>query len=181
MLSRIRTRLRAMVGDEGTDTFQQVESYFTSSTFGLIKNASAVTSVTVNGTATTNYTFSDDDNTVAISDTLTIGDVIIINYTYYQYTDAEMNKYIRLALSDLSTYADLHFEIEGTQIYPKMDNRTQTLIARLALIRINPDYAEYRTPNLTVKYPKSKDVDEKVEKLIAAHFANSEFFGYVEL
>ena len=181
MLARSRTILRAMIGDDGTGSFIQAEMYERTSTFGLSKNASTVTSVTVNGTATTGYTFSDSTNTVAISDTLVIGDAILITYTYYKYTDSELDRYLRLALSDLSSFADTHYEIEGTQIYPKMNNRMQTLVARIALLRMNPDYAEYRTPNLTIKYPKADEVDVKIQKLIATHFDGSDFFGTVEL
>lgn len=181
MLTRIRTKLRAMLGDEGVDTFQQIESYLRSSTFGLTKAASSVNSVQINGTETESYSFNLSSNTVSISSSLTVGDLVLIDYPYYQYTDSELNRYIRLALSDLSTFGGTHYEIEGSEIYPKMDNRMQTLVARIALIRINPDYAEYRTPNLTIKYPKSEDTDKKIEKLIAAHFGDSDFFGYVEL
>ena len=110
-----------------------------------------------------------------------MNDVIEIRYVYQNYSDSELNRFIKLALSDISSYSGEHYEVESTNIYPKMDIRTQSLVAKIAMIRINPDYSVYNTPNLTLRYPKTDDAEAKIQKIITYHFSGSEYNGVIEL
>jgi len=63
-------------------------------------------------------------------------------------------------------YQQSDFEIENGDIFPAPDNRSMDLIAIVSSILIKPDYSEYRLPNVTVRYPKTMDKEEKIEKLV---------------
>ena len=94
--------------------------------------------------------------------------IVKVKYTYYQYSDEELKEYIRASLVYISVYGNCpdDYELEGDEIFPTPENKTTDLIALISAIQINPNYSEYRLPNITVRYPKTMEIDEKIQKLI---------------
>lgn len=169
MITKLTTKLRAFIADEGDDKSEQGFEYTTSYTFTLALEASAITQVLINGTATTNYTFSSTYNTVTITENMTVGDIITVKYTYSNFSDAELKRYLKLAVSDLSCHSSSgkNFEVEANDnIYPIPSLPEQNLICKIAYLRIKPDYQKYSMPNMSVTNNKTKDIDGKIKELI---------------
>ena len=165
MLTTIRNKIRNLIQDNGltmVDTF----TYRTSSIFSLTETFSTISSISINGSATTSYTSDSDDNTVTITATLTENDVIIINYIYYKYTNTELNAYIKAALDFMSFNNYFYFEVLDTDIYPIPTLKEKSLIAAIVYILIEPEYSEYRTPSVTIRYPRKMTKEEKIEQLL---------------
>ena len=169
-LETLRTKIRALVMDlskSGVETF----TYTTSSIFTLAEsNISTITKVLKNGVelGTGDYSYDSTTNKIEITASLINNDIIEVDYTYYKYSDTELTEYIRASLVWLSIFdaSERDFEIESNDIYPTPDNQTLDLTAIIASILIQPNWSEYRLPNLTVRYPRSLSKEEKIEKLI---------------
>jgi len=169
MLDTLREKIRALVADFSTSDFE-VFSYTTSSTFTIAQENITITKVLKNavelGSGT--YTFDEDTNKITITESLTSGNTVEVDYTFYKYSDSELNEYIRAALVWLSvfSYCSTDYELESNYIYPTPDNKTLDLISIIASIIIKPNYSEYNLPNLKVKYPENISKDEKIRRII---------------
>jgi len=165
MLSAIRSKIRNLIKDNvatTTDSF----TYVATAIFTLTETAAAVSLVTINDVASVAYTFSSTTNKVTMTGSLTAGDVIVVTYTYYNYTDTELNGYIGAALDFMATFGYGYFEINSTAIYPIPTLKEKSLIASICYMLIEPDYSEYRLPNVTIKYPRALSKEAKIEQLI---------------
>jgi len=182
MIEQLITKLRAWIDDEGDSTSQGFK-YTVSLTFTLALSATAITQVLINGTATSNYTFDSANNTVTITQNMTANDIITVKYTYTNYSDSELTRKLKLAVGDLSLHneAGKNFEVESTKIYPVPSLKEQNLICKIAFIRIEPNYQEYVTPNLKIKYAKTMDMDEKISALINGFYSGAEFGETMEI
>ena len=113
--------VRNLIEDYG-DSSSDVFTYSTSSIFTLSEsNATAVTSVTINSVSTENYSYSSATQKVTISDSMSTGDTIEIFFLYYnQYSDTEIQHYLKSAIIHLSTrnYADYQLLCTGLNSYP---------------------------------------------------------------
>jgi len=171
LISELRTKTRALVTDfskTGVETFVYSSG---DSAFTLQESyPETITSVTKNGVAlgSGEYSFDTDTNELTITDALSAGDIIICSYTYYKYSNNEIDEYIRGALAWISVYSscDSDFELEDEDIFPTPASKEEDLIAIISSILIKPNYSEYRLPNLTVKYPRTTSKDEKIKRLI---------------
>jgi len=169
-LETLRTNIRALITDlskSGVETF----TYITSSIFDIAEsNIITISKVLKNGSelGTGEYSFDSTTNKVTIIVSLTSNDIIEIDYTYYKYSDTELTEYIRASLVWMSIFdtSCKDYEIETDDIYPTPDNQTLDLTAIIASILIQPNWNEYRLPNLTVRYPRTLSKEEKIEKLI---------------
>ncbi len=173
-ISTLRTKTRALINDiikSDKETF----TYSNSAIFILAEeNIENITQVTKNGVAlgTGEYSFDSTTNELTIApDTgneLSNGDVIIVTYTFYKYSNTELDEWIRASLVWMSVKdaTEKDFEIEDGEIFPTPDNRTLDMIVLIASILILPNWTEYRLPNLIVRYPRRFSKEEKIEKLI---------------
>jgi len=179
MVASIRTKIRALVEDElksGFETFL----YTTANTFTVAQENITVVTVLKNGIefSEAEYSFDEVTNKITITpesaNALISGDIIEVDFTYYQYSNTELNNYIRAALVWISVYAyddkDYELDEESGQedvIDPTPDNRTTDLIALIVSIIIKPDYTQYRLPNVTVVYNGKIPKEIRIEKLIS--------------
>lgn len=187
MLSKLRTLLRASLQDV-SKTFTET---FTASgrTFSLTEsNASSISSVSVSGTviASNKYSYNSIAQTVTIDDdSVDDGDAVIISGVYTKYSSTELTNYIRTALlyMDINNYG-INFSIDSgdTELYPIPQSKEQSLIVIIATILVQPDWQEYRTATVTIRYPRTMTKDEKIAKIIAK-FAMSKvgWTGLLEL
>ena len=169
-LSLIREKIRALCSDfssSETETF----TYSSSAIFTLSEdNINSVTSVEQNGVelGSGDYSFDSDTNKITISASLTSGDIIEVIYAYNKYSNSELNEYMKASLVWLSVYDDSakDFEIETNDIYPTPSGQEEDIIALISSILINPEYSEYVLPNVRIKYPRTMDKEQRIEKLI---------------
>ena len=175
MSQSIRTKIQALVSDFVSKSIEVFE-YTTSSIFTVAQENITITAVLVNGTAISesDYSFDEVTNKITITSSLVDGDVIEVDYTYYKYSDSELNEYIRASLVWLSIFnaCDGDYEVDDLsgdeiEINPTPNSRTTDLIAIVASILIKPDYSSYKLPNVTVNYPRKFTKEEKIEKLIS--------------
>lgn len=168
-MTEIIDKIRALVSDLQKTTYQTF-IYVTSSVFKIATPNATATSVLVNGSASgVLYTYDADSQEVTISSSLSAGDVILINFSYYSYSETEIKAYIKSALVYLSIHsytADEDYEVEGDEIYPIPSNKDEDIISLIASILIKPNYSHYSTATVTVRYPKSVDKDTKIESLL---------------
>ena len=170
MTTKIIVKIRSLIEDTSQSTYQ---TYTASSgrTFTIAQeNTSAVTSVTVSGTALdpNDYSYDSDSQIVIIDeDKVVSGNAVVIYFIYNSYSDIELLGFIDSALffMDGEKY-NPSFQRNDTDLIPIPNNREQSLIVLIARILINPNYNEYRLPNLTVRYPRNISKDEKIKKLI---------------
>ncbi len=171
MLSEIKTKIRALTEDL-TNTKTDAFTYSISNIFSLSEDKGiSILDVQINGSELASgqsYTF-DADTAQLTVEGLTTNDVVTVKFTYYKYSDSELNDYIRSALVWLSIFSDKckDYELENnTEIVPTPDNRTTDLMAIVASLLIKPDYSEYRLPNLTVRYNREMSKEKRIEELI---------------
>ena len=170
MLDNIRPKIRALVEDFSKSSFETF-TYTTSAIFTIAQENITITKVLKNGIelGSGEYDFDEDTNKIEIVVALSSGDIIEVDYTYYKYSDSELNEYVKASLVWLSieSYCSVKdYEVEDDDIYPTPDNKTLDLIAIISSILIKPSYSEYRLPNLTVRYPESLSKEDKIQKLI---------------
>jgi len=171
VITELRDKIRALVEDlEKTDT--EVFPYENSGIFILQEeNIQEITEATLNGVELNSGDYSFDSATNKLEITvsgLASGDIIEVVYTYYKYSDTEIDGYIKASLIWLSIFdaTEKDFEIEDGDIFPTPDNQEEDVIAIIASILIKPNYSEYRLPNLTVRYPRKFSKEEKIERLL---------------
>lgn len=173
MITNIRDKIRALVVDVSKSSFETF-LYTTTNIFTIAEQNITITKVLLNGEENEDYTFDEDTNKITITASgLTTSDVIEVDYTYYKYSDTEIDEYIKSALVWVSVYShdekDYEYEIESSgtgTIVPTPENRTEDLIAIVASILIKPNYSSYKLPNVTVTYPEKLTKEEKIEKLV---------------
>lgn len=171
IITKLLTKIRAVIRDSGkADTHTEVAG--AGRVFTLPQeNAYSVSSVTVEGISIANhYTYNDTDKTVTIaSGYVSSGDVVVIYFNYYKYSDADLINYIELALMrlDQNGYA-IHFDISNdeTDIYPNMLPREQSLVAILVKTEIEPDDVQIKTPTMTKVKAIKMTREEKIKQII---------------
>lgn len=184
MLSQIRNKIRNFLPDIEQSTLRNY-TYVNSNIFTLPDaNANAVTTTTINGNALSSgesYVFDSATKTVTLTASLTENDIVTIYYTYYDYSDAELNSYISHALAKISTSRYKTFRIHDIEIYPKPTEEQSNLIALIASILIKPNYSVYKLPTITVQCPERMSRDDKINKLIDDFAGSLGCNGHIEL
>ena len=172
MLATLRTKIRALIADISSSSFETF-TFATSSIFTISQENITITSVLKDGVelGSGTYSFDDDTNKITITETLTSGNVIEVDFTFYDKSTTELNEYIRAALVWLSvfSYCETDFELEDTYITPTPENKELDLIAIIASILIKPNYTQYSLPNLKVVYPRNLSKDEKIRRIIQSY------------
>jgi len=169
-LSTLRTKIRALIEDKNFTDFE-VFTYTNSSIFTLAEeNINEITKVLKNGSelGSGDYTYDSTTNKITITASLSSNDTIEVDYTYYKYSDTELDEYMRASLVWLSVFDEnsKDYEIEEIGIYPTPENRTLDLICLISSILIKPDWTQYRMPNVTVIYQNNMSKETKIERLI---------------
>ena len=173
-IATLRQKIRALIADFLT-TQSETFTYTNSAIFTLAEeNIQTIIQVTKNGEdlGSGEYSFDSDTNEITITpDTgneLVNGDVIIVKYTFYKYSDTELDEYIRASLVWISVLGNFErdYELESDDIYPTPNNSTLDLIVLIASILIKPNWNQYNLPNLKVSYPRTIDKEEKIARLI---------------
>lgn len=182
VIQRLQSKVRNVINDPGTaDTHTEVAG--AGRVFTLPQeNAYSVASVTVAGISIAgHYTYNSVDQTVTIANGyVDSGDTVVIYFSYYKYSDADLLRYIEHAiiLMDANGYP-VHFDIsnDDTEIYPNMLPKEQSLVANICGVLIQPDYSQKRTPNVTVVYPRTMPKEKIVEMLISKFKTSKEGLG----
>ena len=169
-ITTLRSKIRAVVADIIT-TEPETFTYTNSATFILAEeHIQNIVKVTKNGVelSTGEYSFDSSTNKLTITASLSGISNIEVIYTYYKYSNTEIDEYVRASLVWLSIFdvSENDYEVEDDDIYPEPDGRTMDLIALVASILAKPDWTEYRLPNLTVKYTGRISKEDRIEKLI---------------
>ena len=170
MIDTIKSKIRTLVEDfekKDLETF----IYANSSIFTLSEeNIEEITSVKKNGVVlgSGDYDWDSTNNELTIIASLSSGDIIIVKYTYYKYSNTEILGQLENAFHWLSIFDTdgEDYEVETTGIYPTPDNKVTDLIAIIASILIKPNYNSYSLPNLRVTYPKTMTKEDRIEQLI---------------
>ena len=171
IVTKLRTKLRALIEDLiKSDT--EVFAYVTSSIFTLQEeNIAEITEVTLDGGSplgSGEYSFDSSTNKLTIIASLSGVSNIEVIYTYYKYSNTELDEFVRASLVWISIFdvSENDFEMEDDDIYPEPDGRTSDLIVLIASLLVKPDWTEYRLPNLTVRYNQRIPKEDRIEKLI---------------
>lgn len=167
-LTSLISGIRSLVEDD-EESFTDLNTYTSSSIFTLSEsNAISVEEVRINGVATSNYTYSSTTQKVTISDSMSVGDTIEIDFKYYNnYSDSNIEKYTKSALIHISTRQYKDFEIIGTSIYPEPDKIDTKLIMMVASILIDPPKKQLRLPDLTINYADTLSKSELIDRTVS--------------
>lgn len=171
MIDKILGKIRALIEDAPSQSDVETFTYTNSSVFTLAEdNIADITKVTKNGTelGSGEYSYDSTTNELTITTSLADGDIIVVKYTFYKYSESELKEFIRASLVWISvfSYCETDFELEDGDIFPTPDNKTTDLISLIASILIKSDWTSYKLPNLTVTYPRTMPKEERIEKLI---------------
>jgi len=171
-LTTIETLVRYFLNETSKSQIPgDVFTYGASSVFTLMEsNVIAIIDVLRNDeTSAVTHTYNSITNKVTITSSLTSGDTVEIQYTYYpNYSSTEIQNYIRVAAMHLSVnnYYDFELEADGT-IYPELSTRESNLLALITSILIEPNNATYRLPDMTINVPNSLPTEDLIRKAIA--------------
>jgi hypothetical protein len=168
-MTTIITKVRNLIQDYSTSV-SDIFTYGSSSIFTLTEtNPIAITTVYKNDVDTSSYSYNSTTKKVTISASLTTGDTVQIDYTYYpNYSDTEIISYITTALYYLGVHHYEDFIVEsGNSIYPTPTSKEEMLIASIAALLIEPDNRTIRLPDMTISVPNDVPTDQKIAKLIA--------------
>ncbi len=170
-ITDIETLVRHLVEDNLVSLVPgDIFTYTASSVFTLSEpNVSAITGLYINGTSSASYTFDSSTNKVTVSASLTAGDTVEIQYSYYpNYSVAQMESYIRSATVHLSINGYYTYEIDDTDTFhPDLNTSRKNLIAFVAAILIKPDNVSYRFPDMAINVPKAMPTRDLISKAIA--------------
>jgi len=155
----------------GIDEFDYETS--TSSKIFTLSNSNAVSSSIVvykNGVlwADSNYSYDSDTGKITVTGTLSAGDTLEVNYSYYEkYSDGEIRGYIRssfthLAIEKYRTYTAKSDNV----IFPTPTEQEEYLIALIASILIQGSIRTYRTPEITITFNETDSKETKIKKII---------------
>ncbi len=193
MFATVKTKIRALIRDP-LKTGSEVHEYTTSLIFTLSEpNVVGLTTTTVNGDAlesgeTATYSLATNQVTLA-GVSLTAGDEVEFIFTFYaKYTETELTDWIVASLVYISLYGeckDFELETDGDGDYniePTPSNKEEDMIALVAGILINPDWSEYKLPNITLVFAgNTQDKDTRIGRLIASLLDMTGYTGLINL
>ncbi len=162
---------RSLVDDIEKST-SDIFVYSSSSTFTLTeKNVNSIISVMVNDVESgVTYTLDLDTSRVLITSSLSVDDVVQIDYNYYSnYSDSELTAYVTSALVHVSVNNLITYKVEDTDMYPEPTDKECNLVALIASIIINPQNISYRMPDIAVSVPKDLPTLDKIRKVISIY------------
>jgi hypothetical protein len=171
VIEKVRNLIEDGLKTDGRDAWVY-ESTVTSKIITLTESNVVATSVVVlkGGVvwASSNYTFSTVTGKLTVTGSLTVGDFLEIDYSYYKkYSDTELQGHIKGAISYLSVERYKTFVVKSDNvIFPTPDEGEENLIAMIACILIKGDVVGYRTPELTISFERGDSKEKKIKKLV---------------
>jgi len=185
MLAELYTKIRALTNDiaQLPGSFE-VFKYTTTNIFTIAQTSITITKVLINNVETEDYTFTANNNKIAITASgLASGDSIEVDFTYYENSDSTLKEFIRAALTWMSIYGGeaQDMEIEDAGIYPSPDNATEDLIAIIASVLIKPNYNKKTISGITITYPKTMPKEKVIEQLVTRYHRGIGTTGLIEL
>ena len=171
-LTTIETLTRYLLDETAkTQVPGDIFTYGASNIFTLTEtNAISVSDVLVNDESSgVAYTYNSSTNKATITSSLTSGDTIEIQYSYYpNYSSNEIQNYVRASIVHLSVNGYYTFEIgSDSVVYPEPDENEKNLIALITAILIEPNNKTYRLPDITVQVPNPLSKDDMIRKAIS--------------
>jgi hypothetical protein len=171
-VSSVTTIIRGLIGDniktDGRDSFVYSSDSTKRLTYDYVSSSTIV--VTVNGVATTGFTYSSDTGYVTITDSLSANDTVIITYSYYEeYSDAEIEGFLNSALAYFPQYNYLKtFWIDSNDNILALNDTKPSMnelyfIAIIASILINPQNVKISIPDLTIDAKRVKSDVEQIK------------------
>lgn len=181
--STIRTKVRDCV-QEFAQAGKDVFIYDASRVFKLsdlnIQSINSVFKNDVEVSESGNWSFDEDTNrlTFVPGYSLTSGDVLEVNYTSYpNYSDSEINSYIKAAVTNISVYKYKTFKTitvsSADVLTPEPTEEEENLIALIAGVLIKPGNRTYKLPDMMVQVPINSLPTEAIIKQIIASFKKS--------
>ena len=168
-LTTITELVRYIVQDFAR-TASDIFTYENSSIFTLSEpNIVSVSDVGINDvTSGTTYSYSSATNQVTVSGA-SAGDTVEVFYSYYSnYTDTEIEGYIRAALGYISINRYADYQVLNSSVYPTPPEADKNLIAMVASILIEPDNKTYRLPDMSISVPfRSLLTPDRIAKTIS--------------
>jgi len=175
-LTSLVTTVRYLIGDISSIE-KDIFTYGSSAVFTLSEeNIIAISAVSVNDIESgVTYTFDSDTNKVTITSSITSGDTVTIDYTYYpNYSANEIESAIRSSLVHLSVNNFYDFIVEEDDaVYPEPDTRETNLIAMITSILLEPNNVSYSLPDVKITSPDNLSTSDKIRKTIAIYKKNS--------
>ncbi len=171
-MDNILKKLRILINDELT-TVSDIFVYDNSSTFTLTEeNVESVDEVYVNDeTSGVTSNVSSNLKKVSITSSLNEGDIVRIDSSVYkEYSDNELKGYIQAALFYLSVnnyHVAFDYDEETDDIYPAPETKEENLIAMIASLIINKPINSLRLPDVSITYPNTMPLEERISKTIA--------------
>ena len=172
-MTSVRNKIRYLLGDNST-TGYDLFTYNASAVFNLSEDSIISIDSVFKNEAEQNdsgfYTYNATNNKITIIGSITAGDSLQVNYTYYpNYSTSELNNYLQAALVHLSinNYYDFSYDTTDDAVYPEMEVREENLLARVTALLINPDNKSIRLPDVAITVPNDYPVDKKINMLIA--------------
>lgn len=171
MLDKLRTKIKSLIEDFSTSGFQIFE-YTTSDIFTIAQSNITITNVLINGNdlaSGESYAYDSTTGKITITrSSWTSGDKAEVDYTFYNYSDTELNEFIRASLVHISIHGteEEDYELETSGIYPTPNNRTLDLVAIISSILIKPNFIKKKLPNLEVVYPTKLTKTEQIKEII---------------
>lgn len=140
-------------------------------------NVVSISAVKVNSAAlsSSNYSFDSSTNKLTISSSLTSGDTIEIQYTYYpNYSDSEIEAYIKAAVVYLSVNNYYTFLVDSSDnLQPIAEESEKNLLAFVASILIKPENQSIRLPDITINVPNNLPTRDIISKAIGVFKHNT--------
>lgn len=171
-LTDIETNVRYLLGDYSQNMIPgDIFTYENSAIFTLSEgNIVSVSSVLKNDVELTSgqYSYDSSTNKVTISASLSSGDTIEIQYSYYpNYSQNEIYNYIRAAIIHLGLNHYYNFEIQSNTIYPDPSTNDKNIISMVAALLIEPDNKSYSLPDIKISVPSDLPIHQKISKIVA--------------
>lgn len=176
-MDEIRTLIRSLLGDNSVSS-SYITTYETSNVFTLDEsNVNSIIDVYVNDISSgITHSYSSTSNKVTITSSLTAGDTIQIDYTYYpNYSDTELTGYIQAALINigLNNYYTFKYDSTTDAIYPEPSDKERNLIAVVTALIIDKPINALRLPDITINFPSDESLDTKISRAISKFKHNS--------
>lgn len=171
--STIVAKIRNILSENATSD-KDIFTFESSRVFTLGDiNVQSVTAVLVNGTEEAesgqwSYDSGTNKLTFQNSFTFSVGDVIEVQYTKYpNYSDAELDAYVKSALTYISVYKYKTFFVANSLITPTPSEDEENLIALVACILIRPDNKSYKLPDIAIQVPiNSLTMEQMIDNVI---------------
>jgi hypothetical protein len=155
----------------------------TDNTFSVVGLNAGASSGTCTYTVLANYSYSTTTGKLTITGTLTPGNSLEVDYSYYiKYSDTELQGFVGAAFSYLSTEKYKCFTVKTANIiFPSPTEAEKNLIAIVASILIKGDIISYRTPELTISFERGDSKEKKIKRFLKQFNKSYGILDYIKL